>query len=136
MGTEASAGLLRERDLLVLLSLDRFGRNYSEIKEEWDRITNKIKADIKVLDIPLLNTTIQALLEILAGKVELKIKEQRGKKMKSGEIYDILSSIKMTNRGINLIAGQRIRMQYDLAKELTGMIPDLCIIDSHILQTF
>ena len=42
----------------MLLSLDRFGRNYSEIKEEWDRITNKIKADIKVLDIPLLNTTI------------------------------------------------------------------------------
>ncbi len=58
VGTESSAGLLREGDLLVLLSLDRFGRNYSEIKEEWDRITNKIKADIKVLDIPLLNTTI------------------------------------------------------------------------------
>lgn len=58
VGTETSAGLLREGDLLVLLSLDRFGRNYSEIKEEWDRITNKIKADIKVLDIPLLNTTI------------------------------------------------------------------------------
>lgn len=58
VGTETSAGLLREGDLLVLLSLDRFGRNYSEIKEEWDRITNKIKADIKVLDIPLLNTRI------------------------------------------------------------------------------
>ena len=58
VGTETSAGLLREGDLLVLLSLDRFGRNYSEIKEEWDRITNKIKADIKVLDIPLLNTSI------------------------------------------------------------------------------
>jgi DNA invertase Pin-like site-specific DNA recombinase len=58
VGTETSAGLLREGDLLVLLSLDRFGRNYSEIKKEWDRITNKIKADIKVLDIPLLNTTI------------------------------------------------------------------------------
>ncbi|QRV18105.1 hypothetical protein [Lacrimispora saccharolytica] len=40
------------------MSLDRFGRNYSEIKEEWDCITNKIKADIKVLDIPLLNTTM------------------------------------------------------------------------------
>lgn len=58
VGTESSAGLLREGDLLVLLSLDRFGRNYFEIKEEWDRITNRIKADIKVLDIPLLNTTI------------------------------------------------------------------------------
>ena len=37
VGTETSAGLLHEGDLLVLLSLDRFGRNYSEIKEEWDR---------------------------------------------------------------------------------------------------
>jgi DNA invertase Pin-like site-specific DNA recombinase len=58
VGTETSAGLLREGDLLVILSLDRFGRNYSEIKEEWNRITNKIQADIKVLDIPLLNTSI------------------------------------------------------------------------------
>lgn len=58
IGTDHSAGLLREGDLLVLLSLDRFGRNYTEIKTEWDRITNQIKADIKVLDIPLLNTSI------------------------------------------------------------------------------
>ena len=58
VGTETSAGLLREGDLLVILSLDRFGRNYSEIKEEWGRITNMIKADIKVLDIPLLNSSI------------------------------------------------------------------------------
>lgn len=58
IGTDQSAGLLREGDLLVLLSLDRFGRNYTEIKTEWDRITNQIKADIKVLDIPLLNTGI------------------------------------------------------------------------------
>lgn len=59
VGTEISAGLLREGDILVLLSLDRFGRNYFEIKEEWDRITNIIKADIKVLDLPLLNTGIE-----------------------------------------------------------------------------
>ncbi len=58
VGTEISAGLLREGDLLILLSLDRFGRNYIEIKEEWNRITNVIKADIKVLDLPLLNTGI------------------------------------------------------------------------------
>lgn len=58
IGTENSAGLLREGDLLVLLSLDRFGRNYTEIKGEWDRITNIIKADIRVLDISLLNTSI------------------------------------------------------------------------------
>jgi DNA invertase Pin-like site-specific DNA recombinase len=41
IGTDDSAGLLREGDLLVILSLDRFGRYYTEIKTEWDRITNQ-----------------------------------------------------------------------------------------------
>jgi len=59
VGTDISAGLLREGDILVLLSLDRFGRNYLEIKEEWNHTTNLIKADIKVLDLALLNTGIE-----------------------------------------------------------------------------
>lgn len=48
---------LREGDLLIICSLDRLGRNYAEIKQEWDYITNTIKADIKVLDMPLLDTS-------------------------------------------------------------------------------
>ena len=38
-------------DLLVIKSIDRLGRNYSQIIEEWNRITNIIGADILVLDI-------------------------------------------------------------------------------------
>ena len=49
---------LREGDLVVVKSIDRFGRNYTEILEQWRYITNEINADIKVLDIPLLDTTI------------------------------------------------------------------------------
>ena len=41
---------LQEGDLLYLDSLDRLGRNYDLIKEEWHIITKKIKADIIVLD--------------------------------------------------------------------------------------
>lgn len=48
---------LKEGDLLVLHSLDRLGRNYDAIIEEWRKITKEIKADIKVLDMPLLDTT-------------------------------------------------------------------------------
>lgn len=48
---------LREGDLLYIKSIDRFGRNSKEIKREWEDITQNIKADIKVLDMPLLNTT-------------------------------------------------------------------------------
>lgn len=48
---------LREGDLLIIKSIDRFGRSYSEIKKEWEYITEVIKADLKVLDMPLLDTT-------------------------------------------------------------------------------
>lgn len=48
---------LKEGDLVILHSLDRLGRNYDGITEEWHKITKQIKADIKVLDMPLLDTT-------------------------------------------------------------------------------
>ncbi len=49
---------LRKGDVLVLHSIDRLGRNYEEILEQWRVITKEIKADVIVQDMPLLNTTI------------------------------------------------------------------------------
>ena len=49
---------LRDGDLLVIKSIDRLGRNYKEILKEWQVITQDIKADIKVLDMALLDTTL------------------------------------------------------------------------------
>ncbi len=48
---------LRKGDLPVIKSIDRLGRNYSEILEERRTITRKIGAEIEILDMPLLNTT-------------------------------------------------------------------------------
>ena len=48
---------LRTGDILYIHSLDRFGRNKEEILNEWTDITKNIKADIVVLDMPLLDTT-------------------------------------------------------------------------------
>ena len=48
--------ILRENDLLVIKSIDRLGRNYNMIIEEWKDITQNIKADIVVIDMPLLDT--------------------------------------------------------------------------------
>jgi len=48
---------LRASDLLVVKSVDRLGRNYAEIIEQWRIITKEKGADIKVLDMPLLDTT-------------------------------------------------------------------------------
>lgn len=47
---------LREGDLLVIKSIDRLGRNYDCILQEWKKITKEIGADVFVLDMPLLNT--------------------------------------------------------------------------------
>lgn len=44
-------------DVLVVKSIDRLGRNYTEIIEQWRIITKEKQADIKVLDMPLLDTT-------------------------------------------------------------------------------
>lgn len=47
---------LERGDLVVIKSIDRLGRNYDLIIEEWTRITKTIGADIVVLDMPLLDT--------------------------------------------------------------------------------
>ena len=57
---------LKKDDLLIIKSIDRLGRNYHMILEEWARITKIIGADIKVLDMPLLDTRIEG--KNLVGK--------------------------------------------------------------------
>ncbi len=48
---------LKKGDILVIKSIDRLGRNYQQILNEWKKITQKKGADIIVLDMPLLDTT-------------------------------------------------------------------------------
>ena len=57
---------LKGGDLLVIKSIDRLGRNYKMIVDEWNRITNKIQADILVLDMPILDTRSKT--DTLIGK--------------------------------------------------------------------
>ena len=47
---------LKPEDTLVIKSIDRLGRNYDEILEQWRVITKETKAAIVVLDMPLLDT--------------------------------------------------------------------------------
>ena len=48
---------LKPGDVLVIKSIDRLGRCYEDILDEWKNITRKSGADIVVLDMPLLDTT-------------------------------------------------------------------------------
>lgn len=47
---------LKKGDIVIIKSMDRLGRNYEEILEQWRKITKEIGADIQVIDMPLLNT--------------------------------------------------------------------------------
>lgn len=48
--------ILRKGDILYILSIDRLGRNYVEIQNQWRIITKDMGVDIVVLDMPLLDT--------------------------------------------------------------------------------
>lgn len=48
---------LRPGDLFVIKSIDRLGRNYDEIIDQWRFLTKERGVDIRVLDMPLLDTT-------------------------------------------------------------------------------
>lgn len=47
---------LKQDDLLYIKSIDRLGRNYEEILEQWRVLTKEKKVDIVVLDMPMLDT--------------------------------------------------------------------------------
>lgn len=47
---------IKPGDTLVIKSIDRLGRDYNEILEQWRMITKEKQADIVVLDMPLLDT--------------------------------------------------------------------------------
>ena len=53
---QALVSELQEGDTLVIKSIDRLGRNYEEILEQWRIITKEKKAAVVVLDMPLLDT--------------------------------------------------------------------------------
>lgn len=65
---------LKEGDTLVVKSLDRLGRNYIEIQEEWRHLVKKVKADIVIVDMPLLDTrTNRDLIGTLISDIVLQL---------------------------------------------------------------
>lgn len=65
---------LHAGDLLVVSSIDRFGRNYEEILAEWRSLVKIKNVHIKVLDMPLLDTTTaHGLLAVFIADLVLQI---------------------------------------------------------------
>lgn len=59
-------GKLKSGDLLIIKSIDRLGRNYDMIIDEWRTLVNDMDVDIQVLDMPLLDTRTEG--KNLVGK--------------------------------------------------------------------
>ena len=59
-------GKLKSGDLLIIKSIDRLGRNYDMIIDEWRTLVNDMNVDIQVLDMPLLDTRTEG--KNLVGK--------------------------------------------------------------------
>ena len=81
---------LKPDDLIYIKSIDRLGRNYTEIQEQWKIITKKKRADICIIDIPLLDTRrgkdllgtfladiVLALLSYVAENERINIKQRQ-----------------------------------------------------------
>lgn len=65
---------LKVGDVLVVKSLDRLGRDYEEIQVEWRYITKDIRADIVILDMPILDTrTNKDLIGTLISDIVLQL---------------------------------------------------------------
>ncbi|MDD2971282.1 MAG: recombinase family protein [Lachnospiraceae bacterium] len=65
---------LREGDVLVVKSIDRLGRNYDDIQDEWKEIVKNRKADIVILDMPILDTrTNKDLIGTLISDIVLQL---------------------------------------------------------------
>ena len=50
---------IKAGDTVVIMSIDRLGRNYDEILEQWRMLTKEKHVDIEVIDMPLLNTNYE-----------------------------------------------------------------------------
>lgn len=65
---------LKPGDLLIIKSIDRLGRSYEDILEQWRFITREKRASIVVLDMPLLDTrTDNGLVGVLIADIVLQV---------------------------------------------------------------
>lgn len=60
-------------DVLVIKSIDRLGRNYEEILEQWRIITKKKGVSIEIIDIPQINHDSKTLIEVFLSDIMLQM---------------------------------------------------------------
>ena len=90
---------LREGDILIVKSIDRFGRSYDEILVEWEWLSKRKKVHLRVLDMPLLDTTAaQGLLAVFIANIVLQILSFVAETVIANIVLQILSFVAETER--------------------------------------
>lgn len=102
VGTDEVAPSMRSGDCLIVCSLDRLGRNYAEIQRWWKYITQDLKCDIVVLDMPVLNTSgdggldknfvsdlVLQILSYVAEKERLAIRERQRQGIEAAKVKGV-----------------------------------------------
>ena len=73
-GYKKLMSVLKKGDVLVIKSIDRLGRNYDEVLEQWRIITREKGVNVEVIDMPLLSTRHEKnLTEVLISDVVLEL---------------------------------------------------------------
>ena len=93
---------LRENDLLYIKNIDRLGRNYNEVLEQWRILTKEKKVDICILDMPLLDTRqgkdllgtfiadlVLSLLSYVAENERLNIKQRQAEGIAAAKLKGV-----------------------------------------------
>ena len=93
---------LQAGDVLIITGLDRLGRNYEEMREEWRYLTKQKKVEIWVLNMPLLNSgwkqdLISAFVAELVLEILSFVSEQERQNIRERQAAGIASA---KNRGV------------------------------------
>ena len=92
---------IKPDDLIYVKSIDRLGRNYAEILEQWKIITKDKRADICIIDMPLLDTRrgkdllgtflsdiVLALLSYVAENERINIRQRQAEGIAAAKAYE------------------------------------------------
>ena len=94
---------LQPEDVLVVQSIDRLGRNYADILEQWRHITKELEAAIVVLDMPLLDTRAgRDLTGILIADIVLQILSYVAQKQAEGIAAALARGVRFGRRRVDL----------------------------------
>ena len=127
---------LKTDDLLYIYSIDRLGRNYVEILEQWRILTKEIGVDIAVIDMPLLDTRREKnLIGTLIADIVLQLlsfiaqneRENIRKRQADGIAAAKLRGVKFGRPEKPLPANFReLLKQWERGEISTGDMSDLC----------